>query len=119
VTDGAQPFGVFVGAHEAGTAVVIGVLKVAANGPRVQELVDQVFGREPIATLDVCRHRHRHAPRDPGDDSERLAHRHRIVVLVAEGGGDRAARCGNNREAGLHHQPGARDVPRVGEDQRS
>jgi hypothetical protein len=55
---------------------MVGVLEVAADGSRVQESFNQVRGREPIAGLEVCRYRDRHAPRDPGDDAERLVHRH-------------------------------------------
>jgi hypothetical protein len=29
------------------------------------------------------------------------------------------ARCGDDREPGLHHEAGARDIPRIGQDQRS
>nr|WP_325623506.1 hypothetical protein [Gaiella sp.] len=107
VTDGAEAFGVLAGVEEVGIAVMVGVFEVAADGSRLQSF-DQVFGREPIAGLKVGRHRDRHAPCDPGDDAERLVQRHRVVVLVAEGRGDRTARCGNDRESGLHHQAGAR-----------
>jgi hypothetical protein len=57
VTDGAYALGVLVGVDEAGRAVMVGVLEVAADGSRVQESFDPVLGREPIAGLGVGRDR--------------------------------------------------------------
>jgi hypothetical protein len=44
VTYGAEAFGVLAGVEEVGTAVVVGVFEVAADGSRLQESFDQVFG---------------------------------------------------------------------------
>ena len=53
VTYGAEAFGVLAGVEEVGIAVMVGVFEVTADGSRLQESFDQVFGREPIAGLEV------------------------------------------------------------------
>ena len=72
-----------VGIAEAAGGVV-GVLEVAAGGPRAPQRSHQLGRLHPVAGLGVDRHGHVDAPGDPRGRGEHLVARRTLVVLVAE-----------------------------------
>jgi hypothetical protein len=63
---------------------VVGVLEVAAGGPRGPQRSRQLGRLHPVAGFGVDRHRHLDAPHDPRRRREHLVGRRALVVLVAE-----------------------------------
>ena len=81
-------------------AGVVGVLEVAPDRTGGEQSIDQLLGRQPVAGLEVGRHRHGAHGGDASTGVEGELRPHRVVVGHAERLGDRTARRGQGASSG-------------------
>jgi hypothetical protein len=108
---------VLVGIAEAAGGVVT-VLEVASGGSHAPQRSHQLGRLHAVTGLCVDRHGHLDAPRDPRRRGEHLVARRRLVVLIAESGGDAAAGGRDHRKSGRDHGSRRGNIPGVRKQER-